>query len=330
VVLAMFDGLVDHVIDESDRARLDAVASVAAGPPLANFEDERARELLHDADVLLTHWGAPRIDGAALDRAPSLRLVAHGAGTVRDLVTPAVFERGITVTTAAQANARPVAEYTLAMILLAMKGVPDARERFRGGADHLLLTHTLADVGNARARVGLIGASRVGRLVIELLRPFELDVAVFDPYLGDAGARALGVANVDLDELVSTSRVVSIHAPDLPATRHMIGAPQLARMRDHATLINTARGRLVDHDALERELVSGRLFAVLDVTDPEPLPRSSPLWELPNVYLTPHVAGAEGRELWRLTDLAITEIERFARDEPPLHPVTADELDRIA
>jgi phosphoglycerate dehydrogenase-like enzyme len=110
----------------------------------------------------------------------------------------------------------------------------------------------------------------------------------------------------------------------------MIGAAQLSRMRDGAVLVNTARGSLVDHDALEGELVSGRLSAVLDVTDPEPLPKSSPLYELPNVFLTPHVSGAAGTEIARLSELAIDEIERWANDDPLLHEVREADWDRIA
>jgi len=330
VVLAMFDGLYEHVIDERDRERLSAVADVNDGPPLASFDGERASALLAEAEVLLTHWGAPRIGTAVLERAPRLRMVAHAGGTVKGIVSRSVFERGITVTTAAQANARPVAEFTLAMILLAAKDVLWARERFRAGDDHLLLARSLADVGNSRCRVGLVGASRVGRLVIELLAPFDLEVAVFDPYLSEDDAIGLGVKKVELDELMATSVVVSVHAPDLPETRHLIGATQLASMRDGATILNTARGTLVDHEALEREVASGRIRAVLDVTDPEPLPRSSTLWVSPDAFITPHVAGSQGRELWRLTDLAICEVERFVRGEPPLHPVALADLDRIA
>ena len=330
VVLAMYPGLERSVLLPHHLERLAAAGDVLAAEPLGSFDDARAHDLMARAEVLLTHWGAPRLDGAALDLAPRLRLVVHAGGTVKDLVTAAVFERGVRVTTSAAANARPVAEYTVAVILLANKDAFRARERFRAGEDDLLLTGTLADVGNRDRRVGIVGASRVGRLVVDLLRPYDLEVAVFDPFLDDAGASALGAVRLGLDELCATSDVVSIHAPDLPSTRGMIGAAQLAAMRDGATLVNTARGRLVDHGALEAELVAGRLNAVLDVTHPEPLPPDSPLWRLPNVYLTPHLAGAQGRELTLLTDLALDQIERFVRGEPLTEEVRAADLDRIA
>jgi phosphoglycerate dehydrogenase-like enzyme len=170
----------------------------------------------------------------------------------------------------------------------------------------------------------------VGRLVAELLRPCHCTVVVADPYLTDEGAAALGVARVELDELLATSDVVSLHAPSLPETDGMIGAAELARMMDGATLVNTARGSLVDHDALVAELRAGRLTAVLDVTEPEPLPADHPLLHLPTCVVTPHLAGSQGTELARQAELVIEEIRRFAAGEPPLHPVVAADLGRVA
>jgi phosphoglycerate dehydrogenase-like enzyme len=166
--------------------------------------------------------------------------------------------------------------------------------------------------------------------VVELLRPFDLEVVVADPYLDDAGAAALGVARVELDELVATSDVVSLHAPDLPETRHLLDGRRLASMRRGATVVNTARGALVDTGALTEAVLSGHVRAVLDVTDPEPLPPDSPLWDHPAVLLTPHVAGSLGTELTRMGDLATSEVERLAAGQPFDHPVRAEELSRRA
>lgn len=322
----MYPGLEDHLL--SDQAgRLAAAVDLLDGTALGSFDGERAGALLGRAEVLVTGWGCPPIDEAALARAPRLGLVAHAAGTVKDHVTSAVFDAGITVTSAAAANAVPVAEYTLAMILLANKEVFAAERRYR--AERRLDWFSLT-AGNRAKTVGIVGASRVGRALLERLRPFELDVVVSDPYLTDADAAALGVERVELQELLRRSHVVTIHAPDLPETHHLIGRDELALLRDGATLINTARGSLVDTGALIDELRSGRIAAVLDVTDPEPLPAGSPLFDLPNVVLTPHVAGSEGTELPRLAACAIDEIERWVRGEPLEHEVTADDLARIA
>jgi phosphoglycerate dehydrogenase-like enzyme len=166
--------------------------------------------------------------------------------------------------------------------------------------------------------------------VAERLRTLDVEVVVSDPYLDDAGASALGVVALGLDDLLATSDVVSIHAPALPSTHHLLDATALARMRDGAWLLNTARGSLVDTAALEAELVSGRLNAFIDTPDPEPLPAESPLYDLPNVVLTPHIAGSLGNEVGRMGELAVTEVERFVGGEAPLHPVTRTDLDRIA
>jgi phosphoglycerate dehydrogenase-like enzyme len=159
-----------------------------------------------------------------------------------------------------------------------------------------------------------------------LLRPFDLDVIVHDPHLADAEAQALRVRNVALDEVMRCCDIVTLHAPALDQTRHMIDARRLALMREGSTLINTARGSLVDQSALIEELSLGRISAVLDVTDPDVLPASSPLFDLPNVLLTPHIAGALGTERERLGMMAVDEVERFARGQPLKYQVQADTL----
>jgi phosphoglycerate dehydrogenase-like enzyme len=328
IALAMMDGLADVAFRPEHWARLEAVGDVIDRRPLAGFDDERAADVLGQADVLVGHWGCPTLTADVLALAPRLALFAYAAGTVKWQVVDAVWERDLLVTSAAAANARPVAEYTVAMIVLAGKGalLYAAREREPGAVVPL----DPFRVGNLGKRVGLVGASFVGRLVIELLAAYDLQVGVADPYLTDDEAERLGVRRMELDQLCAWCDVLSLHAPDIPSTRHMIGAVQLAALRDGVTVVNTARGALVDHDALLVELEARRLAAVLDVTEPEPLPDDSPLRHLPNVVLTPHIAGAMGRELWRLADLAVEEVERFAAGQPPRYPVRRADLDRIA
>lgn len=287
-------------------------------------------QLLARTEVLFTHWGSPLLDEDALCRLPALKAVVHAAGSVKHHITPAVWERGITVSSAAEANARPVAEFTLAAILFANKRVLDSARRYRRERTACELLPYFAGYGNYRRTVGIVGASRIGRRVIELLRPFDLDVLLYDPYVDAEEAAALGVCPLPLDELVSRSDVVSIHAPQLPETRHMFDARLLGRLADGATLVNTARGSLVDTDALVAELRTGRIHAVIDVTDPEEPPAGSPLFTLPNVLLTPHIAGSLGNELTRMAHWAIDEVERYAHGRPFAHGVGPDELLRSA
>jgi phosphoglycerate dehydrogenase-like enzyme len=310
--------------------RLQRVASIDPSFVLSDLRAPVAGARLERAEIILSGWGCPPVDEHVLEAAPALRAIVHAGGGVSGHVTAACWERGILVSTAAAANVAPVAEYTLAMILLANKAADRMARAYRERRARVDLLAEFPTVGNFGKTVGIVGASRIGRRVIELLRPFQLDVLVSDPYLDADAARRLGVDRRELDELLAASDVVSLHAPALPSTRHMIDARRLALLRDGATLINTARGSLVDQDALVAELASGRIDAVLDVTEPEVLPPDSPLYAMANVVLTPHVAGALGVEVRRLGDAAIEEIERYAAGEPFAHPVTAADLGRIA
>ncbi|MCH5672436.1 hydroxyacid dehydrogenase [Streptomyces gilvus] len=294
-----------------------------------DFTDSAATKALADAEVLVTGWGCSHLDASVLTAAPRLRTVLHAAGSVRSLVGEALWKHGVTVSSAVTGNAVPVAEYTLAMILLAGKDTFTHRERFR--ATHAYPPHTeTAATGNLGRRVGVIGASRVGRRLLELLRPFDLTVLLHDPYVSAAEAAALGAELLPLDDLLRHSDIVSLHAPDIPETYRMLDAGRLALIRDGGVLINTSRGALVDPEALTDELVSGRLHAVLDVTEPEPLPAGSPLYRLPNVFLTPHIAGSLGNELERLGRIVVEELERLASGLPLIHEVRQADLARVA
>jgi len=285
-----------------------------------DFADPAAAAALADAEVLVSSWGVPVLDAAVLEGAPKLRAMLHAAGSVKHLVGDPAWERGLLVSSSVEANALPVAEYTLAAILLAGKGIFDLREDFRARrAFELGYIHP--QVGNFGRVVGVVGASRIGRRVLELLRPFDFQVLLADPYVDKETAAALGAELVDLDELVARADLVTVHAPRLPETEGLIDAARLASMKDGAVLVNTSRGSLVDTDALIAEVRTGRLSAILDVTHPEPLPRDSPLYDLPNVFLTPHLAGSHGNELARMGLLMVEEAERFAAGESLRHRV---------
>jgi phosphoglycerate dehydrogenase-like enzyme len=330
VVLAMHPVLTEGMLAPEHLARLRALGDLLDPEPLASFDEPRAAALLARAEVLLSGWGCPALDAGALARAPRLAFVAHAAGTVKSHVTLDCFDRGVRVSSAAAANALPVAEYALAAILLAGKRAFRLQRRYAELRAARLWPREIPIPGNYRRSVGIVGASRIGRRLVELLRPFDFAVLVSDPFLGVDEAVALGVEKLELDALLARADVVSLHAPLLPRTRGMLDARRLALLRDGAVLINTARGALVDGGALERELASGRIDAVIDTTDPEVLPSRSPLYELPNVFLTPHIAGALGRETWRLVELALDELERFARGEPLRHEVRREDWERIA
>ena len=277
-------------------------------------------------DVLMTGWSTPKLTSDLLDACTSLKLVVHCAGTVRHLVDPSFFDRNIRLVNSADANAVPVAEFLLSWILRWNKKLPLFEIKYRAG--HFREKNVSAEfdlLGNRGKTIGVVSASRVGRRLIGLLKHFELDVLLCDPFCTTEQTLAIGARKVELLELMSASDIVSICAPLLPETENLIGATQLSHMKDGALLINTSRGKLVDHDALLSELVSGRLNAVLDVTEPEPLPPGSPFFSLPNAYLTPHVAGSMGLEIHRMTDSALSEIELFLSSGNLRHSITLND-----
>ncbi|MFD7460928.1 MULTISPECIES: hydroxyacid dehydrogenase [unclassified Streptomyces] len=316
-----------------DAAALDRLTRVADTDPslvVGDFTDPAAAGALAEAEVLFTGWGCPPLTAQALERMPLLRTVVHAAGSVKHHITDACWARGLTVASAADANAMPVAEFTVAAVLFSGKRVLHAARVYRERRSWVSPIEVIGAGGNYRRTVGVVGASRIGRRVLELLRPYDLRVLLYDPYVDAEQAARLGARSVSLDTLALSSDIVTIHAPQLPETRHLFDRARLALLPDGATLINTARGSLVDTAALTDELVSGRIDAVLDVTDPEVLPPGSPLYDLPNVLLTPHIAGSLGNELYRMTQAALDELERYARGLPYVSGVRAEELVRSA
>jgi len=327
--MVMHPVVLDELFRQDHLDRLSRTTRLVSTEPYRDFES--LEEHLARVEILVTSWGCPPVNADVIDQLPRLQLIAHLAGSVKGFLDDVVWRRGIRVTNAVAANAIPVAEYTLAAILFANKKVFQLNHFYRQHKENRApWTREAPDVGNYNKTIGIVGASHVGRLVIEYLKPFDLRVLLYDPYVTPLAARELGAIKVGLSELLSGSDVVSLHAPLLKDTQQMIGARELSLMGDHATLINTARGGLVDQDALLEELSKGRLFAVLDTTIPEVLPPDSPLYRLPNVFLTPHIAGSLGDETQRLTDFIVAEVERFATGRALKHLIRREQLVRLA
>lgn len=325
---AMRPDLPALLFSPGDLAALDSILELDVVATIEDFAAVDAARL-SEIDVLITGWGTPQIGRAELAAMPRLAAIVHAAGTVKGHLADEAWDRGIRVTSAASANAYPVAEYTLAMILLAGKRVPDY---IRGYAADPGLYDDAPNpaIGNFNRTIGIVGASRVGRRVIELLQPFDVEVLLYDPYLAAADPVHTIARQVPLDELFASSTIVSVHAPLLPETVGMVGHEQLALLPEGATVINTARAPIVDQDALEAAVRERGLRAILDVTEPEPLPAEHPLRELEGVVITPHVAGALGTELRRLGECARREVELFVAGEPAEHPVTKEALIAVA
>ncbi len=297
--------------------------------PLPFSVDRAGGPAFRDVDVLITGWGCPPIGTAELDQMPSLKAIFHAAGTVKGHLDREVWNRNILVTTAAQANAKPVAEFTLAMILLAGKQTAKLGRGYTRGDDIDLAS--VRGLGNNGKKIGIVGASRVGRDVITLLSAFDFEIYVYDPFAAaDSFGSGVRVRMSTLDEIFSECDVVSLHAPLIEQTIGMIDRQLLTLLQPGATLINTGRGALVVEPDLIAAVASQDITAILDVTVDEPLPSDHPFRTATNVVLTPHLAGAQGNELLRLGEAAVEELARFLDGRAPLFPVSASSLDHIA
>ena len=252
--------------------------------------------LIDGHDAAVTTWGSPRFGREVLDMAPSLKLIAHAAGSVKFLFTPDeiphVQARGLAIYSGNDAIALNVAESTIGLMISVSRRWPQHATTFKTRRKRDYAQPPLNGQYLSGATVGLVSASKVARHVVRLLQPFGCRILLHDPFFSEDAARALGVERAMLNEVFEQADIVSVHAPALPATAKMIGATHLKKLRDGATFINTSRGAVIDEAALIEECRSGRIFAALDVTDPEPAAPDSPLWELPNVILLPHISGA--------------------------------------
>lgn len=274
-----------------------------------------------DAPVLVTHL-AP-LSRQMLSAMPSLKLVAVSRGGPVNIDMKAATERGIRVVNAPGRNASAVAEFTIGAILAQTRNLTLGHDALRQGqwrGD--LYRADMAGEELSELTVGVIGYGNVGTRVVRLLRAFGSRVLVCDPYVQlNPSDAADGVVLTSLDTLLSNSDVVTLHPRVTAETTGMIDANALARMKQGAVLVNTARGPLVDYEALHDALASGHLRgAMLETFEAEPVPRHLPLLKLPNVTLTPHIAGASVKTVRIAAAKAAEEVRRWLDGEPPLNP----------
>jgi phosphoglycerate dehydrogenase-like enzyme len=309
---------------------LETFAEIIHHPGQEPAKKEELIALLAEADACITSWGVAAMDADVMASAPRLRAMAHMGSSVKRFVSDAFWQRDVHLTSAGIALARDVAETTLGLMITGQKQIwPLGRHVRDGGWRDSPVWERYYSRELYRSEVGLIGASNVGRWLIELLEPFGATILLYDPYVSEEEAVELGVIKLELAALLRRADVVSLHAPANQATYHMLDAAGLALMKDDALLVNTARGSLIDEEALVTELKKGRFFACLDVTDPEPTAADSPLRRLDNVVVTPHIAGCIN-DCTRMGELAIEELRRFFFGEPAIYQVTPKLLERIS
>ena len=323
-------GLIERIYPENVREKLDERLELLPGVLTEEALAARAEET-RNVRVLLSTWGMPALTRERIAESfPNLQYLFYGAGSVQGFARP-FLESGVRVFSAWAANAVPVAEYTVSQIVLSGKGCFQAMRRYRDHGRADAIRFVASQPCNYRIRVGLLGAGMIGRMVAERLRAYEYEVLVYDPFVADETLAALGARRATLEEIFSTCQIISNHVANLPATVGMIDERLLLSMLPNATFINTGRGAQVDEAALARAMEAcPDRTALLDVTWPEPPEADSELLRLPNVFLTPHIAGSLGREVARMGAYMAEECARVLSGEAARYEVTPAMLETMA
>ena len=291
-------------------------------------KNESVKAAIKDADIAITSWGNNPIDEDILSVCPNLKLVAHAAGSVKPIVSDALWEKGVRVISSACPLGEGVAETALGFSISASKNFYNLNTSVKKGG---------WEQGKENIRelfdlnIGVIGAGWAGKHYIRLMQNFYVDVFCYDPFVSEETLSSLGAKKVELEWLLANCDIVSIHAPSIPSTYHMINKDTLALMKKDAVLINTARGTIVDEAALYDHMAAGNLkYACIDVFDPEPPVKENPLLTLDNVIVTPHLAGLAQNGLKRIGTFVCEETAHFLEGKPMRGEVTKEMLSKMA
>ena len=318
------------ILDEESFTRLCELGNAICETNLPPDQEELYLEALkrNGAEIVLTCWGSPKLTLKILQANPQLKYMCHAAGTVRPFVERECLEAGLLVTNWGTVIARSVAEGALMMILSCLRRTTLLQFEIhqRRGWRPQGLRHE----GLFHQRVGLVGLGAIAQELVKLLAPFQCELSAYSPHCPDEVFERLGVTREkSLKGLFRRNRIISVHASNVPANRHTIDAEVLTRLRDGGVLVNTARGAVIDTDALVAELKKGRLWAALDVFEEEPLPTDSPLRGLEHCQLIPHMAGPTPDRRVDMGRLAVENIARYLRGEEPRFRITPEKYDLI-
>ncbi|NLX69392.1 MAG: hydroxyacid dehydrogenase [Clostridiales bacterium] len=284
------------------------------------YTEEELTEVIKDIDICLTGWEVPKFTKTVLDSAKKLKFIGHIGGNIRFFLPIEVFDRNIVVTNAAEPMAKHVAEGTLTLMLALLKDVVgnnNSMKYDKAWPGNYMYTDTLYG-----KRVGLVGLGRIGRYLIKLLKPFDVQISVYDPYIPETVEDELGIKLTTLDDVLMNSDIISIHAASTEETYKMLDLEKLQLIPYGTYLINTARAAIFDESALIAELKRGRFRAALDVFHQEPLPADNDLRRLPNVILTPHMVGMVAETRHEMTQCVINDLKLFLKGEKPKFQIT--------
>lgn len=326
IALIMDPGTRKMVFNEKCLKRLANSGEVVVNDGGTDYDS--VAPLVKDAEVIVTSWGNQPVDEKYLALCPNLKILIHAAGSVKPVVSDALWEKNVRVTASANVLSEGVSETALGFTISASKNFYNLNANLHNGlwAEGKENIRELYDL-----TIGVVGAGWAGRHYIQLMHAFDVDIVVYDPFMTEEKANALGVRSVSFEELLEISDIISIHAPQIPETYHMFNSETLPLMKKDAVLINTARGTIIDEAALYEHMKAGNLkYACLDVYDPEPPAADNPLRTLTNCIMTPHLAGLANNGLKKIGQHVCEELEAFLAGKPMVTEVTREMLARMA
>ncbi len=299
---------------ERSTAALERVGEYRRNPYDRNLTIDEITEMAADADVLITGWATPMITLDAAKKMPNLKLIAHSAGSVAPFVAPEIYEQtDIRVICGNDVFARSVAEGTLCYMLAALRRVEHYVNVMRNGGWKEINFQNRGLIGK---KVGIIGFGTISRYVLELIRWFKCEVLIYSSHLSNEEAAKYGGRTASLEEIFSTCEVISVHSSMTPKTEGMITRELLSMMRPDALLVNTARGKVIDEEAMFEMLLEGKFFAALDVYAKEPPLQDDPIRKCDHAFLMPHMGGPT-MDMREIVVLEISEdIQNFIEGKP--------------
>lgn len=300
-------------LNEQNVAFIESLGDVIWNPRDRHFTPEEFRDALEDVDVCICGWGVPKFDEFVLEKAGNLKIIAYTAGSVARVVTDAVYEKGIHVLSGNEAFAICVAEGTVGYMIAALRDLR-GNERLmqqNGWKPALFSNRTLLE-----KTVGIVGYGSISKYLLEMLKPFRVKILLYSNHTTEEEAQRLGVKKATLEEIFTACDIVSLHCARSPATYHLVNRQLLDRMKPGALIVNTSRGDVIDEQVLTEYLAAGKICAALDVFEKEPLAMDSPLRQLDNVYLQPHLGGPTMDYRCAAARLVLEDIRRYQLGQP--------------
>ena len=334
IFLANYKGNIDYVYPKETQERIKSLIDIDLDNVYCQEDLEAQPDAFADVEYIFSTWSMPGGSEDKDDYArffPNAKALFYAAGSVKYFAQH-YLDKNIRIFSAFAANAVPVAEFTVAQILLANKGFYKAMQLYKNAESYKAAGDvSRAHAGNYNTNVGIVGAGMIGKKVIELLKPYKLNILIYDAFVSAERAEELGGRKVDtLEELFATCDVVSNHLANVPATVGVFKGEYFEKMKQNGTFINTGRGAQVDEEGMLKALrARPDLSAILDVTVEEPA-QNPEFYALDNVFLTPHIAGRQANEVARMSEMIVDQFENLLKGEPTQYEVTEKMLATMA